>query len=61
LTAEQAQLSRGVKHQVEALPVVDRVEVLCDLLIWLGPALREAREQLSEEPGLREKIIWRAR
>ena len=61
MTRDQIAVARGIKHQVEALLAADRVEVLCDLLIWLGPELRDTREQLDEEPGLREKIIWRAR
>ena len=48
MTKDQIAVARGIKHQVEALPVVDRVEVLCDLLIWLGPALRDAREQVED-------------
>ena len=61
MTRDQIAVARGIKHQVEALLAADRVEVLCDLLIWLGPELRDTREHLDEEPGLREKIIWRAR
>lgn len=49
MTRPQIAVARGIEQQLDALPLDDRIEVLVSLLVWLGPAIQDARERVEYE------------